>query len=274
MIETWVEQQFVPFLSNLVIVLIIKLLGQIVIRVLLKVGVKILRNAQQDEIFIRFLRRISNILLQLLLLVIVLTILGVNTGYLLAVLGAVGIALALAFQDSLQNFTSGILMLVFAAFHAGDEVELQGMKANVEEIGVYSTKMRTKDNRLVFIPNAVFTSMTVVNNTALPTRRIDLVIRVNYETDLAEVIKLLSEVLASDDRVLKEPEPKITIAELAESSVRINVRPWVKTEEYGFVLDALREKIKSTFDARDIPIAYRRFEVATIVGKRAEASGN
>lgn len=263
MIETWFNATIVPILDDLVNAVIVFLVGQLIIRLLLALINRLLKRAHLDEIFIVFAHRVSNILFQIILFSIVLSVLGINPAFLFALLGALGLALVLAFQDSLQNFAGGILLFVLTPFHAGDELQFESYKANVREIGIYSTKLTTKDNREVIIPNASFLSNVILNNTANPVRRIDLVVRVSYEADLKRVRDILLRLMSEEPRILDEPEPKITVAELSESSVNLNVRPWVNTTDHGSVKDDLKEKIKLAFDEAGIQIPYPKLDVAT-----------
>lgn len=263
MFQNFLDNVLIPAAGDLLLAAIIFFGGQIVIRIILGIINRLLRNAHRDEIFIEFAHRVSNILLQILLFSLVLGVLGINPAYLFALLGAIGLALVLAFQESLQNFAGGILLFLLTPFHKGDELELEKFKASVKEIGIYSTKLTTKDNREVIIPNAIFLSDVIVNNSTNPIRRIDLVIRVSYETDLKRVRDILLRLMSEEPRILDEPEPKITVAELSESSVNLNVRPWVNTTDHGSVKDDLKEKIKLAFDEAGIQIPYPKLDVAT-----------
>ena len=154
--------------------------------------------------------------------------LGVETMSLTAILAAAGFAIGMALQGSLGNFASGVMLIIFRPFELGNFVEAGGTAGIVEEIQIFSTVLRTPDNRRVIVPNGAITSSTITNNSANETRRIDLVIGCGYSDDLKAVKSYLESVLADEDRILSDPEPLVVVGELGSSSIDFLVRPWVK----------------------------------------------
>lgn len=157
---------------------------------------------------------------------------GIQTTSIIAVLGAAGLAIGLALQGSLSNFAAGVLMLIFRPFRAGDYVECAGTAGVVEEVQIFSTRLRTPDNKLVIVPNGAVYSGNVVNYSANDTRRLDLVFGVSYADDLDHVKRVMRAVLDAEPRLLADPAPTIGLLELADSSVNFAVRPWVRTGDY------------------------------------------
>jgi small conductance mechanosensitive channel len=207
---------------------------------------------------------LGNILYSVLLLVVIIAALdqlGIQTTSLLAVLGAAGLAVALALRDSLANFSSGVMLIIFRPFKAGDWIEAAGTAGTVEEVRTFSTILRTGDNRAIIVPNSQIYSGPIVNVSAKPTRRIDLVFGIGYDDDLKQAKQLIEAAFKSDDRILEEPAPAIALAELAESSVNINARPWVKSGDYWAVRADLLENIKLSFDEHGISIPYPQQDV-------------
>lgn len=187
--------------------------------------------------------------------------LGVETTSFVAVLGAAGLAVGLALQGSLSNFASGVLIILFRPFKAGDTIDAAGVSGIVEEVQVFATTLRTADNKQIIVPNSAITSGNIVNYSTLPTRRVDLVFGIGYEDDLALAKSVIGRVLEADQRVLLDPVPLVAVSQLAESSVNLVVRAWVKTEHHADVTFSLTEKIKLEFDANGISIPFPQRDV-------------
>lgn len=185
--------------------------------------------------------------------------LGIETLPVVAIVGAVALAVGLALRESLGNFAAGVMILIFRQLKTGDTIEAAGVLGEVEAIDLFSTQLRTADNRTVFVPNGRLVNDNIVNYSMKGTRRLDLVIGVGYDADLGRVRELLQEVLGEHQRVLKEPEPAIGVLELADSSVRLAVRPWVESSDYWAVFFDLQEMIKCRLDEAGIrtPIPQR-----------------
>lgn len=168
--------------------------------------------------------------------------LGIQTTSFIAVIGAAGLAIGLALQGSLSNFAAGVLMIIFRPFKVGDLIEGAGVFGTVEEIHIFTTQLKTTDNKTVIIPNAKLTSDNIMNYTVKPTRRVDLVFGVSYTDDIDKVKGVISDVLNQDSRILKDPPPTIGLLEMADSSVNFAVRPWVKPDDYWGVYFDINEK--------------------------------
>ncbi|HDM77631.1 MAG TPA: mechanosensitive ion channel, partial [Deltaproteobacteria bacterium] len=187
--------------------------------------------------------------------------LGINTTSFLTIVGAAGLAIGLALKDSLSNFASGVMLILFRPFRVGDVVNAAGVTGKVETISMFTTIMNTPDNQKIIVPNSAITSSTITNITANETRRVDLVIGIGYEDNIGKAKEILNRLIEEDDRILSDPAPTIAVSELADSSVNFVVRPWVKTEDYWIVYFDLTEKIKNTFDAEGINIPYPQTDV-------------
>jgi len=187
--------------------------------------------------------------------------LGIQTTSFIAILGAAGLAVGLALQGSLSNFASGFLMIIFKPIRVNDYVEIAGTAGTVEELSIFTTTLKTPDNKTVIIPNASVTGGNIVNWTLKGTRRVDMVFGIGYDDDIDKARKIMEDVLAKDDRILKDQGIQVAVAELADSSVNFVVRPWAKAEDYwGVYLDAM-ENIKKAFDAEGISIPYPQQDV-------------
>ena len=169
---------------------------------------------------------------------------------------AIGLAIGFALKDSLANFASGVMLIMFKPFKVGDFVNAGGSSGVIEEIRIFNTFMRTGDNVQIIIPNSQITGGTITNYSAKDTRRIDLVVGCGYSDNLKEVKDFLTQLIAGDERVLDDPAPVIAVNELADSSINFVVRPWVKSADYWTTRWDLTEKIKLGFDERGFTIPF------------------
>ncbi len=220
-----------------------------------------LERRQADPALARFLGHLVNISLIAFAVIAALEQLGIETLAVVAIVGATALAIGLALRDSLGNFAAGVMILIFRQFKTGDLIEAAGVVGEVESIDLFATRLRTGDNKTIFVPNGKLVHDNLVNYSTQGTRRLDLVIGVGYDADLSRVRELLQEVLGGHQRVLKEPEPAIGVLELAESSVNLAVRSWVESGDYWTVYFDLQELIKCRFDEAGIPLPFPRRQV-------------
>jgi small conductance mechanosensitive channel len=260
-ISELINAYIIPWGINIAFALAIFFIGRMVVKTILNIVRKILARTGTDLILIDFICTISNAILMLFIAIAALDQLGVDTTSLVALIGAAGLAIGLSLQDSLKNFASGIMLIVFRPFKAGDFVEAGGTSGTIENISIFSTTMRTGDNREVIVPNGAIYGSNIINNSARDTRRIDMVFGIGYNDDIRRAKQIMQEILDANERVLKDPVPLIAVAELADSSVNFNVRPWVNTGDYWAVLYDLTEKIKLSFDDNGISIPYPQMDV-------------
>jgi small conductance mechanosensitive channel len=251
----------IDFGLKLVVAIVIFIVGKMIARLVARGISKVLTHRSVDKAVTSFIGSLVYGIGVALVLIIAISHLGFNTSSLVAIIGAAGLAVGLALQGSLSNFASGVLLITFRPFKAGDFVEISGVAGIVEEILIFSTKLRTGDNKTVIIPNGAITGGTITNYSAKPTRRIDLVIGVSYDANLADTKKVLADVVDKEERILKEPAVTIGVSELADSSVNLVVRPWVNSADYWPVYFALLENIKVSLDDAGIEIPYPQISV-------------
>ena len=187
--------------------------------------------------------------------------LGIQTASFVAVLGAAGLAVGLALQGSLANFAEGVLLIIFKPYKVGDFIEGGGESGTVEEVQLFSTQLKTVDNKTVIIPNSKISGDNIVNYSAKPTRRVDMVFGVGYNDDIEQVRAIISGILAQDQRILPEPAVQIAVSELADSSVNFVVRPWVKSADHWPVYFDTTEAVKKKFDAEGISIPFPQRDI-------------
>jgi small conductance mechanosensitive channel len=241
-----------------VAILVIGYFAAIGIRAFLR---RMLQRSRVDETLVSFITSVSYVAIMAFVIIAAVGKLGVQTASFVAVIGAAGLAVGLALQGSLANFAAGVLMVIFKPFKVGDFIETGGSTGVVEEIGIFTTELKSPDNKKIIVPNAKVTGDNIINYTAKDKRRVDIVAGVSYSSDLDKVRKVLEEILSGDDRILQEPAPTISVLELANSSVNFAVRPWVKPADYWDVFFAIQEKIKKSFDAEGIAIPFPQHDV-------------
>ncbi len=186
---------------------------------------------------------------------------GFQTTSLVAVLGAAGLAVGLALQGSLSNFASGVLIIMFRPFKIGDFIDAGGQAGVVQEISVLVTIMKTPDNKKIIQPNSAIMSGAIINVTANDTRRVDMTVGVSYTDDLDKVQNIITEILNADSRVLQDPAPQVVVAELADSSVNFNVRPWCATGDYWGIFFDFQKNIKQRLDQEGVSIPFPQQDV-------------
>jgi small conductance mechanosensitive channel len=241
--------------------IVIFVVGKWIAKILTKVVKRLMQNAKVDETITSFLGNLAYAILLIFVVLASLSQLGVNTTSFIAILGAAGLAVGLALQGSLANFGAGVLLIMFKPFKVGDFIDAGGAMGVVEEINIFTTQIKTPDNKLIISPNSNIMGGNITNVSAKDTRRVDLVIGVGYNDDLRKVKTELVDILNADERVLKEPVPVIAVSELADSSVNFVVRPWVKSSDYWGVYFDLQEKIKLSFDEKGITIPFPQRDV-------------
>lgn len=185
-----------------------------------------------------------------------LEIIGVKTTSVVAVLGAAGFSIGLAFKEILSNLGSGMIILFFKPFNIGDYIQGSGVEGFVSDIQVFSTVLKTPDNKTIIVPNLQLTSNNIVNYTHQEKRRIDFSYIVSYDSDIDLVKKILSDIFEEEKRILKEPKPIIGIYSIENNTVNIVARPWVKTDDYWDVYFDIMERVKKQFDLNKIEVPF------------------
>ena len=251
-----------PWAIKIVMAIAIFVIGKWVVKVVVNLVKKLLgRSESMDEMLINFLGSIVNAVLLLFVIIAALDQLGVDTSSLVALIAAAGLAIGLALQGSMQNFAAGVMIIVFKPFKSGDFIEAGGVSGVVEKVQIFSTTMRTGDNKEVIVPNGGIYGGAITNFSARDTRRVDMVFGIGYDDDIRKAKEILEGLVAEDDRILKDPAPVVALSELADSSVNFIVRPWVNSGDYWAVMWDMNEKVKMSFDEAGISIPYPQMDV-------------
>ena len=264
------EQYFSEFTSKLlgfcmqvIIALIVYLIGVKLIKVVRKVMRKALERRDADQGVIQFLDSLVKAACYVILVLIILTMFGVTTASVVAILGSAGLAIGMSLQGSLSNFAGGVLILLLKPFRVGDYiVEGSGnQEGTVTEISIFYTKLMTVDNKIVILPNGKLSDSSITNVTAQEIRRLIIKVGISYDSDIKKAKELMLTLAENDSDSLKEQPMEVYVDELAESSVNLGLRFFVKTENYWNVKWRLTEQIKDAFDENDIEIPYNKIDV-------------
>jgi len=256
-----INTYLIPWGIRLVLALVILIIGRWLAKVLVRIARRLMDRAGIDSMLVSFLGNILYTVLLLVVIIAALDQLGVQTTSLIAIFGAAGLAIGLALKDSLANFSSGVMLIIFRPFRTGDLIEAAGITGIVEEVRIFNTILRTGDNREIIVPNSHIYAGPITNMSTRPTRRIDLVFGIGYDDDIRMAKQLIEAAFAADGRILDDPAPSVALAELANNSVNLNVRPWVNSDDYWTVRADLMEHIKLSFDQNGISIPYPQRDV-------------
>ena len=230
---------------------------------------RMMEKGGADPIIIGFVGSIVYIALLAFVVVAALGQLGIQTTSFIAILGAAGLAIGLALQGSLANFAAGFLMIIFRPFKVGDFVEAAGVAGVVKDMQIFTTTMKTGDNKTIIIPNAKISGDNIINYSAEENRRVDMVVGVAYDADLSQVRDVLNDIISKDDRIMSDPPPLVVVGELADSSVNFIVRLWTKSENYWGVNFDTNETIKNRFDEAGIGIPFPQRDIHIVSGSAA-----
>ena len=253
--EKWIELA-TNYGLRLLGAIAIWIIGSWVIKKILKATRKIMTKSNYDESLQKFLINLFNWSLKILLIITLLGTLGVPTTSFAAVIAAAGLAIGLALQGSLGNFAGGVLIMIFKPFKIGDVIEAQGEIGSVKKIEIFTTKLTGLSNKEIIIPNGALSNGNIVNYTTEGTRRVDLVIGVDYDSDIKKTKEVIMNVLTSHAKVIETPAPTVNVLELADSSINFAVRPWCKSEDYWTVYFEITENVKEALDAAGIEIPF------------------
>ena len=235
---------------------IILFIGLWAASIITKFTKKILKKRKVEDTLANFAGNLLFWTLRILVFITFISKLGVETSSFVAILGAAGLAIGLALQGSLSNFAGGILIILFKPFKTEDVIEAAGSIGLVKEIQIFNTRLLTADNKTIYIPNGILSNGVVINYTQEGIRRVDLVIGVDYSSDLNLVKNTIKEVMSKNTHVLKEPEATTFVLDLADSSINMAIRPWAKSEDYFKVRSEILEACKIAFDEANIEIPY------------------
>ncbi len=255
------EELIYSYAIKIIIALAIFVIGKKVAKWLTELSLKTLSKSGVDKTIVSFL---SSVIYSILLVVVVLAALGqlgIQTTSFIAILGAAGLAIGLAFKGTLSNISAGVMIIIFKPIKIGEFVEAGGASGTVEEINIFNTTIKTGDNKIIIVSNSRIIGANITNYSRKETRRVDLVFGIGYDDDLKLAKTTLMDILNEDDRILKDPLPFVAVKELGDSSVNFVTRAWVKSDDYWAVYFDTVEKVKLTFDEKGITIPYPQIDI-------------
>ncbi len=255
------QDLIISYSMNIIFAIATLIVGMMVARFIAGTLHKVLTKRKLDNTIVDFVSHMVRYVIIAFVIIAALGRIGVETTSFVAIIGAAGLAVGLALQGSLSNFASGVLIIALRPFKAGEYIEAAGTAGTVESVQIFSTTLTTPDNKFVVVPNSAILGGNIVNYSRKPTRRIDLIIGVSYNADLAKTKAVLEAVLKANDGILKSPEPLVAVAELADSSVNLVVRPWVNGPDYWRVRFELMEAIKNDLDEAGIEIPFPQMDI-------------
>ena len=234
---------------------------------------KVLKRIDRVDATLRsFVTNLVRYAILVLVMIAVFAQFGIQTTSIIAVLGAAGLAVGLALQGTLANIAAGVLLLFLRPFRVGESIDAGSIAGTVREIGLFSTELQTWDGIYLMVPNSQLASAAIQNYSRLPPRRLNLVIGISYTDDIDKALKVLSELLQNDERILDDPAHQVMVKELAESSVNINLRCWTNRENYWSLRFDLTKQAKQRLDEYDISIPFPQRDVHLYhEGKQPEA---
>lgn len=257
MAEDIVTQLGIKIIAAIAILII----GKWIANLMKKVTEKLLTKSKIESTLTTFLSNLVYFVLLTFVVIAALGQLGIQTTSIIAVLGAAGLAVGLALQGSLSNFASGTLLIIFRPFKVGDFVEFAGETGTVEKIQIFTTQLKTLDNKTVIVPNSMITGDKIINYTDKDYRRVDMVFGIGYGDDILKAKSVIHKVLNEEEKIMKDPEPFVGVLEHADSSINLAVRPWVKPEDYWDVYFNITENVKLAFDREEITIPFPQRDI-------------
>ena len=251
----------IPVAKSIAMALLELILGLMIIKWIIGKLRKYVDRSSMDPTLKPFILSLTDISLKVLLAISIISLLGIDTNSLVAVIAAAGFAVGLALKEYLANFAGGVILLTLRPFKVGDVIEANGYSGTVEAIQILYTRVATFDNKVVLIPNGVLSNSSITNFTLKDTRRVDLSFGAAYEADTDKVVKVLKDMVNNHPLVLVEPEPFVRMSEHADSAIIYSVKAWVKTDDYWSVYFDLIEAAKRRFDEENIAIPYPQRDV-------------
>ena len=270
---TWLvrnQELLLSYAVNIVAAIAIVIIGMIVARIVSNTVNRLMLARKIDATVADFLSALVRYGIIAFTLIAALGRVGVQTASVIAVLGAAGLAVGLALQGSLSNLAAGVLLVMFRPFRAGEYVDLGGVAGTVLNVQSFSTTMRTGDGKIVVIPNGKIIAGNIINFSREPVRRNEFIIGVAYDSDIDLVKKILTDIIQSEDRILKDREMTVRLNELGASSINFVVRVWSNSSDLQSVYWDVLERIKREFDANGISFPYPQMDVNVKKVKEAE----
>jgi small conductance mechanosensitive channel len=250
-IQRYTEQfitSIVQYIPSLISAFILLFVGLYLVRLINRFVRRIMAKRDYDPSLSKFIADILLWIMRIMLFVAVIDQLGIGTSSFVAILGAMGLAIGLSLQGSLSNFAGGMLIIMFKPFKLGDFIEAQGVAGTVCEIQIFTTKLRTTNNQIIFVPNGALSNGNIMNYSEAGTRRANITFTVSYDSDLKRIKEILYSILEKDPRILKEPKAGVVVTGLVDNGVTMAIRPWATNEDYWDMYSDVLQDMKQQLD--------------------------
>jgi len=257
----FVMEKIIEYGTGIAIAALVLIVGMIVAKRISKIVAKLLKKRDFDPSLQSFLVSMVSISLRILVVLTALSQLGIEMTSFVALIGAAGLAIGMAFSGTLGNFAGGIMILIFKPYKVGDYILAQGEEGIVQQIQIFNTILLSLDNKTIIIPNGAMANGNLTNFTEEPERRVDFVVGIGYGDDYDKAKSVLERFIKEDDKILQEADNFIGLGELADSSVNITLRVWCKTSDYWDVFFKMNEKIYKEFGQEGLNIPYPQMDV-------------
>ena len=256
-----VNNYLVPLGIKLVAAILIFIVGRWLVKVIKNSMNRVMERRNTEATLRSFLGSLISVLLNFILIIIIISVLGINTSSLVALLASAGLAVGMALSGTLQNFAGGVIIMIFRPFKVGDYISAQGQEGTVKEIQIFNTIIKTLDNKIITIPNGILSTGIMTNFAKEETRRVDWTFSISYGDDYDNAKAVLKRLCDEDSRILKTPEVFIELSKLNASSVDITVRAWVKSADYWGVFFSMNEKVYKTLPAEGLHLPFPQMDV-------------
>ena len=256
-----VRQYLVPFAIKLVIAIIVLIIGRWLIKIAKKWMANGIMSRKGDPTLHKFLSNLISFILNFILIIFIISILGVNTSSLVALLASARLAIGMALSGTLQNFAGGVVIMLFRPFKVGDFISAQGQEGVVKEIQIFNTIVLTMDNKVIHIPNGILSTGVMTVFTKEETRRVEWTVSISYGDDYDKAKAVLLRLCNEDPRILKNPAPFVEIALLNNRSVDIKMRVWVKSADYWPVFFSMNEKVYKSLPKEGLTFPFPQVDV-------------
>ena len=251
----------VTYAPKLVGAILVWIVGNWIIKGLVKTFTKMLDKSKTDESLKPFLKSIINAALKVMLVISVLTMIGIEMTSFVAILGAAGLAIGMALSGTLQNFAGGVVILVIKPFKVGDVIETQGYIGTVKGIQIFHTTLITPDNKTIVLPNGSLSSSSLTNYSTEENRRVDWTFGIGYGDNVEKTKEILLRLCDEDERTLSDPAPFFALSSLGDNSVNFTVRAWVKASDLWPVFFEMNEKVYNEFNKAGLSIPFPQMDV-------------
>ncbi len=258
------KEGLIAYGGKLVLAIVLLIVGFWIIKKITKIVKKILEKRNVDPTLLPFFIGILNYTLKILLIISIMSMVGIAMTSFIAILGAAGLAIGMALSGTLQNFAAGVMILLLKPFRNGDFIDAAGYKGVVDEVQIFNTILKTTDNRIVIIPNALLSNASLVNFSREDTRRVDFSFGIGYGDDIEKAKKIILDVVAKHGKALDTPAPFVAIGNLGDSSVDITTRVWVNAPDYWDFFFYMNETVKKEFDKNGISIPFPQRDIHLI----------